>query len=134
MVSPNSPLWAHAVFNVEAGVPRTIRAGLDGDEDRCDSSTALFDPRTGEIFELLEGHDEPVQDAALSPDGSRLLSVSDDGVALLYDTFTGVPAAALPAGTRSSACRKRSHPTVRNSRSEHPAVSSRCLTLDESPD
>ncbi len=88
--STDSLLWAHADYEVETGVPYTLRAGLDGDNDPCEAQTTLFDPRTGETIETLDGHDDIVRTAAFSPDGAYVLSGSDDGTARLYETETGL--------------------------------------------
>jgi WD40 repeat protein len=96
--APTSPLWVHAVYDVTPGVPRTIRAGLDGDQDICNAQVALYDAATGNEQRVLadwtnepDVEQGPVRAAAFSPvpNSARLIAGGDDGAARLYDTSTG---------------------------------------------
>src|SRR4051812_39220205 len=54
------------------------------------SSTAkLLEVATGEVVRSLEAFPSRVDDMAFSPDGTYLLTGSDDSLARLYDTTTG---------------------------------------------
>lgn len=88
-VSPDSPLWVYAVYDVEPGVPRTIRAGLDGDRDPCEAQAALFDTLTGDVLQRYTGHTDRVSGAAYSPDNTLVLTASRDGTLRLYDAASG---------------------------------------------
>jgi WD40 repeat protein len=98
VAAQTTPLWTHAVYSVTPGVPFTLRAGLDGDEDICNAEVALFDPNTGELLRTLTDWTNtpdidqgPVRAAVFSavPNGARLIAGGDDGTARLYDTATG---------------------------------------------
>lgn len=89
-ISPDAPLWVQAVWNVEPGVPRTLRAGLDGDRDPCDAQAAQYDPVTGDEIERFLGHNDVVNDVAIAPDGLRILTVSSDETVNLYSATTGL--------------------------------------------
>ncbi len=98
VLSPNSPLWLQAETSVEAGVPFTVRGGLDADRDACDAQTALFDLNTGSIIRRFTGHDDEVLDATFSFDGSLVLTASVDGTIRLYQTGTGAVTSVLELG------------------------------------
>jgi WD40 repeat protein len=96
--SPTSPLWINAAFSVTPGVPFTLRAGLDGDQDICNAEVALFDPTTGQQTHTLTDwtnepatQQGPVRAAAFSPvpNSARLVAGGDDGAVRLYDTAGG---------------------------------------------
>jgi len=53
------------------------------------NSVLLLDAESGELRRELKGHRNWVWDAALSPDGSRVLSVSRDDTARLWDARSG---------------------------------------------
>lgn len=89
VLSPDSPLWVAVTFSVEPGVPRTLRAGLDGDDDPCEAQTAVYDAANGQLLRRLEGHDAPVRAVALSPDGSLVVSAGDDRFPRAYDADNG---------------------------------------------
>lgn len=95
--SPDSPLWVHAIYDLTPGVPHTIRAGLDGDEDICNALVALYDPTTGTQQGTLTDwtndpdlQQGPIRAATFSPvpNSARLLAGGDDGATRLYDTTT----------------------------------------------
>ncbi|MBU0639708.1 MAG: PKD domain-containing protein [Planctomycetes bacterium] len=87
--SNDSPLWVYTVFEVEPNVPRTISAGLDGDDDPCNAQAVLFDAATGARVRTLAGHTDRVLDAVFSADSTMVLTASDDRTLRLYDTATG---------------------------------------------
>lgn len=89
VVSAQSPLWIQGVFESEPGVPRTIRAGLDGDRDQCESQAVFGLSSSLSIDQRFTGAARELTDAALSPDGTRLITSSVDGTLRLYDTATG---------------------------------------------
>lgn len=103
VVSKDSPLWIQGVFAVEPGVPRMIRAGLDGDADRCDSIAVLVDATTLEVVDTFEGHRRELTDATFSPDGTRVLTGSLDGTAILFDAVTLAQSRVLSPGTTVTA-------------------------------
>ncbi|MFH1746637.1 MAG: PKD domain-containing protein [Planctomycetota bacterium] len=88
-VSPDSPLWVQAVYDVEPGVPRTIRAGLDGDNDPCEAQAVLYNKLSGEIIRRFTGHADRVSAVAYSPDGIFILTGSRDGTIRLYEAASG---------------------------------------------
>jgi WD40 repeat protein len=91
-------LWVHAVYDVEPGVPYTLRAGLDGDRDPCEALVAVYDSQTGDevqrltdptnVFSQKQG---TVRAAVFSPDADNpwVLAGGDDSIARLYDPFSG---------------------------------------------
>jgi WD40 repeat protein len=89
VVSNDSPLWMHAVFDVSPGVPYRLRAGLDGDRDMCEAQSVLYAAGTGEEVVRLTGHAAPVRAVAISADRNYLLSGGDDETTRLYDALTG---------------------------------------------
>ena len=52
-------------------------------------SATLWDAATGHFLRRFEGHIAEAQSAAISPDGRRVLTTSDGGLATLWDTTTG---------------------------------------------
>ena len=60
----------------------------------------LYEFASGKLVALLKGHEDVVEGLAFSPDGSRLISGSGDGTAILWDT--GIRAGA--AGRSRSCC------------------------------
>ncbi len=89
VVSKDSPLWVYAVYESEPGVPRTVRVGLDGDRDACDTLVALYATSNGSEVNRLQGPSEPIGVAVFAPDGETLLVGSDDGYVRLYDWISG---------------------------------------------
>ena len=88
-VSVDSPLWLQAVITSPAGVPRFVRAGLDSDRDQCEAQAASFSTSANSVSRRFTGHADKVNDIALLPDGSALLTASDDKTLRLYNTTTG---------------------------------------------
>jgi WD40 repeat protein len=64
---------------------RTILAGGKGD----DSSVVQLDIETGQIIRRFEGHEGNVEGIEFVLDGSAFLSMSSDGVLILWDFETG---------------------------------------------
>jgi WD40 repeat protein len=65
----------------------------------------VWDTRTWNQIAVLHGHSGIVEDARFSPDGSRAVTVGDDGTARVWDTITGdvLAVLAVPGGTVLSA-------------------------------
>lgn len=59
--------------------PLVFTACLDG-------LARLWDLRTGACVRQYSGHEDSLQDVALSPDGSLLLTVGDDSSARVFQT------------------------------------------------
>jgi WD40 repeat protein len=51
----------------------------------CDDFALVWDVTSGKVIKKLAGHKGPVYNAAYSPDGSFIATVSDDGTARLWD-------------------------------------------------
>ena len=49
-----------------------------------DCTVRKWDSRTGECLSVWRGHQEGVLDVTLSPEGSRLITASDDHVSLVF--------------------------------------------------
>ncbi len=89
VLTPSTPLWVQAVYDVEPGVPFRVRVGLDGDLDPCNAQVAVYDVDSGAEVARLEEHSDLVNSAVYSPDATLVLSGSDDGTAVLFDVATG---------------------------------------------
>ncbi len=89
VVSPQSPLWVQGVFESLAGVPRTIRAGLDGDRDPCQAQSIVYNATTGTTNSVLTGHSDRVVAAAYTPDGTLVLTGAADRNLRLHNASTG---------------------------------------------
>lgn len=57
---------------------------------RQDPSPKIWDTRSGELLDSLEGHTAAAVDAVYSPDGSQILTASMDRTAKLWDAATGI--------------------------------------------
>lgn len=89
VVSKDSPLWVDTVYDVEPNVPRTVRAGLDGDADPCESQAVVFNTETGQQSITFSGHDDRVTEAIYTSDGALVLTTSDDRTIKLYSALNG---------------------------------------------
>ncbi|MBA2307119.1 hypothetical protein H0W26_03235, partial [Candidatus Dependentiae bacterium] len=49
----------------------------------------VWDVKTGQQLHILQGHTKPVSSAAFSPDGTTILTGSEDNKARLWDVTTG---------------------------------------------
>ncbi|MBO0699990.1 MAG: WD40 repeat domain-containing protein, partial [Zavarzinella sp.] len=67
-----------------------------------DESLTVYETGSGGIRRRLRGHRGPIAQAAFTPDGSRLVTVSDDGTGLVWDVTPPRPAGpvALADGDR----------------------------------
>jgi WD40 repeat protein len=54
-----------------------------------DSTSIVWDGRTGERLATLSGHEEPVFNLSWSPSGEAIATASDDGTARIWDAATG---------------------------------------------
>ena len=84
VVAPESPLWIQAVYDVEPGVARFTRAGIDRDRDQCEAQAVIYDVGNGATVSVLEGHDDRVNDVAYTTDGNYIATCSDDGTVRVY--------------------------------------------------
>lgn len=89
VVSPDSPLWVSVVFDVTAGTPRMLAAGLDGDADPCDAKAVRYSVGSGALQGEFLGHAGRVRAAVWTPDGASILTASDDQTLRLYNASTG---------------------------------------------
>lgn len=89
VVSCESPLWIQAVYDVDSSVSHFTRAGLDQDRDQCEAKAVLYDLGNGAVVYELTGHDDRVNDVAFAPDGSLIVTASDDESVRLYDASDG---------------------------------------------
>ncbi|MFO0840480.1 MAG: PKD domain-containing protein [Phycisphaerae bacterium] len=89
VLAPGSPLWIQGVFNVQPGIPHTIRAGLDGDRDRCEAQSVVVNAASGTTALTLSGHADRVTAATYSKDGTLILTASADRTLRLSNATTG---------------------------------------------
>lgn len=89
VLSTDSPLWIQAVYDVEPGVAHFARAGIDRDRDQCEAQSVLYGIQNGAAVQVLTGHDDRVNDVAFSPDGTTVVTASDDGTVRRYTAATG---------------------------------------------
>ena len=54
-----------------------------------DRTVRVWDAQSGLELLYMGGHDGKVEDVAYSADGSRIVSVADDDVVILWDAHTG---------------------------------------------
>ena len=74
-----------------------------------DPELKIWEPRTGELMNVLSGHKRGVETVVATPDGSRLVSVSRDATIRVWDVATGATLHTLPGHNdsyvRAFACR-----------------------------
>jgi len=76
-VCMHSPGKAVVALRWHPSAPVAVTGSVDG-------AVRAWDCRTGACVAERRGHTEPVMDLALSPDGSRCVSASDDGTARVF--------------------------------------------------
>jgi WD40 repeat protein len=54
----------------------------------ADGSAKIWEAQEGKLISTLEGHSGWVSAAKFSPDGSKVLTASHDGTALLWSLFS----------------------------------------------
>ncbi|PSM30747.1 WD40 repeat domain-containing protein, partial [Haliangium sp. UPWRP_2] len=64
-----------------------------------DGTARLWDAKSGSPLATLKGHTNWVLAASFSPDGTRVVTASDDGTARLWDAKSGSPIATLKGHT-----------------------------------
>ena len=62
--------------------------------DRNEGTVQLWDGRTGQAVGVPLEHADTVRSTAFSPDGTRVVTASDDTTARIWDTTTGQPVSA----------------------------------------
>ena len=91
------------VCAIAASPDGCLLAAADGDYQSSDRTDVwIYETASGEILTRLAGHSGPVADLAFTPDGRRLVSVSDDMTGLVWDV-------SLPA---LGGARPKSRPTI----------------------
>jgi WD40 repeat protein len=68
---------------------RTVLTGSGGIFDRSDFAARLWDVASGRLIRTFIGHTSSILSATFSPDGSSVLTGSDDNTARLWDVATG---------------------------------------------
>lgn len=96
VISQDAPLFVQAVYDIEPGVARFIRAGIDGDRDQCEAQTVVYDrARTIDLLTITgdtperRGHGDRVNAVVFAPDGT-LFTASDDGTVHRHDASNGL--------------------------------------------
>ncbi|MCA9654075.1 MAG: AAA-like domain-containing protein [Myxococcales bacterium] len=72
------------------------------DRDVDDVVVARVDHEYGDVTAVMQGHTSPVTDADFSPDGTRLVTASEDFSIRLWDVATGLPVGS-PVATKNDA-------------------------------
>jgi WD40 repeat protein len=60
--------------------------------------TFLWDTATSDLVNVLDAHDDAVNEAAFAPDGSQVATASNDGTARIWDALAGSILHATPSG------------------------------------
>ncbi len=84
IVSNDSPLPVYGVFTVDPNVARSIRVGVDGDADPCESQAVVLQTNSGLQVSAVSGHGGPIRALEFSPDGRFLLTAADDRTVRMY--------------------------------------------------
>jgi WD40 repeat protein len=78
-----------------------------------DGTVKLWNVATGELILTLDGHTSLVTDLAISPDGSRLYSASNDGTSRTYllnlDELIALAESRVTRSLRDDECREFLH-------------------------
>ncbi len=102
LTSRDTPLWIQALFNIEPGVPYTLQAGVDGDQDVCDAKTVLFDRVSGvQLRELANQGNltiDVVVDTAFVPQSNALLAAGANGIIIRYNAANASILSSVDAG------------------------------------
>lgn len=102
LISRDAPLWIQALFEVEPGVPYSLQAGVDGDQDVCDAKSVLFDRVSGVLLREMARQSnlviDIVTDAVFSPDGDALFTSGGNGLILRHSPTTGAIVSSINAG------------------------------------
>lgn len=81
------------------GFTPLIWGGLIGEEavtDAAPNTIRIWDTTNGEEVDVLFGHTGSVRTAVFSPDGTRILTASDDGTARIWDATSGQTLFSVP--------------------------------------
>ena len=87
--SVEAPVWLQAVYDVEDGISHFASGGIDRDRDQCDALASVLSFPGAEEIDQLIGHEEELTDLAYSPDGSDIITASEDGTLRRYSATTG---------------------------------------------
>lgn len=88
VVTPESPLWVTVTTEVQPGVPRTIRTGLDRDRDPCDGLAAIYNVDNNFELGRLDNAPDAINDVAISANGQFIATGADNGVLSIYNAAT----------------------------------------------
>jgi WD40 repeat protein len=90
--SSDGHFLATAYDDTYTGPPGMLPGGLD--------RIRIWDPQTGQLLRVLDGHTKSVNDVRFSPDGVHLVTASDDGTARIWDVQTGLSTCVLAGHER----------------------------------
>jgi WD40 repeat protein len=99
MTNGNVIIWDASTGEEKASVRGSLPIGLSPDGGRIvvveSERTAVIYTEAGVQLAVLQGHEKKMTDASFSPDGSKVVTASDDGTARIWDAWTGAQLALL---------------------------------------
>ena len=84
--NPTAAVWG---IDISPDGKRLATASSNEDSFNPEGTAAVWDISTGEQLLSLQGHGNWITDINFSPDGSKLVTASTDGIAIIWDAQSG---------------------------------------------